>query len=104
MKYHLAKLTGFDVDACDKTTPEIMRVANQSIIDIANKRDAKEARRVELTSTYTNTATSASMGGVGSHSHSSSTRPATSRIPSATSPFFVPRSTPGGATFYSVIG
>ena len=61
MKYHLAKLTGFDVDACDKTTPEIMRIANQSIIDIANKRDAKEASRNKLTSTYTNTGTSASM-------------------------------------------
>ena len=45
LKHHLAQINGFDVNACDETTLEIMRIANQSIIDIVNKRNAKEARK-----------------------------------------------------------
>ena len=68
LKYHLAQINGFDLDACDKTTPKIMHIANQSIIDIANKRDEKEAHINELTST--NNEKSGSMGGPQSHSSS----------------------------------
>ena len=71
MKYDLAKLTRFDVDACEKTTLEIMRIAKQSIIDIDNKRDVMEAHENKITTT--NIGTSATMGGVGTQSHSSST-------------------------------
>jgi hypothetical protein len=85
LKYHLAKISGFDVDACDKTNPEIMRIANQSIIEMANKRDAKEARKNELAGR--NIGTSASGGGP--QSHSSATGPSTSAVCSSTSPFFV---------------
>jgi hypothetical protein len=60
LKYHLAKISGFDVDACDKTNPEIMCIANQSIIEMANKRDAKEAHKNELAGR--NIGTSASGG------------------------------------------
>jgi len=38
-KYHLAKITGFDVDIYLNSSPEIMHIANQSLIDMANKRD-----------------------------------------------------------------
>jgi hypothetical protein len=48
LKYHLAKITGFDVDICLNSSPEIMRIANQSLIDMANKRDAAEARKKNL--------------------------------------------------------
>jgi hypothetical protein len=48
LKYHLARISGFDVDACEKTNPELMRIANQEIIDMANKKDAQEARKNEL--------------------------------------------------------
>jgi hypothetical protein len=60
LKYHLARIPGFDVDACDKTNPKLMRIANQAIIDMANKRDAKEARKNELADR--NIGTSASGG------------------------------------------
>jgi hypothetical protein len=42
LKYHLAKITGFDVDICLNSSPNIMRIANRSLIDMANKRDAAE--------------------------------------------------------------
>jgi hypothetical protein len=96
LKYHLAKILGFDVDACPKSTPEIMRIANQSLIDMANKRDAVEARKKELELANRNTGTSASEGAPVPQSHSSATGPSTSAVRSSTSPFFVGRSTPGG--------
>jgi hypothetical protein len=45
LKYHLAKIPGFDVEACPKSSPKIMCIANQSLIDMANKRDVAEARK-----------------------------------------------------------
>ena len=48
LKYHLARMPGFDVGPCLKTTPEIMRIATKSIMDIVDKREANEARRIEL--------------------------------------------------------
>jgi hypothetical protein len=96
LKYHLAKIPGFDVDACPKSTPEIMRIANQSLIDMANKRDAIEARKKELELANRNTRTSPSKGGPIPQSHSSAIWPSTSAVRSSTSRFFVLRSTPGG--------
>jgi hypothetical protein len=87
LKYHLAKIPGFDVDACPNSTPEIMRIANQSLIDMANNRDAAEARKKELERANRNTGTRASEGGPGGlvpQSHSSATGPSTSAVPSAT--------------------
>jgi hypothetical protein len=96
LKYHLAKILGFDVDACPKSTPEIMRIANQSLIDMVNKRDAVKARKKELELANRNNGTSASEGGPVPQSHSSATGPSISAVHSSTSPFFVGRSTPGG--------
>jgi hypothetical protein len=45
LKYHLAKNPGIDVDPCPNSTPEIMRIANQSLIDMANKRARAAATR-----------------------------------------------------------
>jgi hypothetical protein len=96
LKYHLAKIFGFDVDSCINSSPEIMCIANQSLIDMANKRDVAEARKKELELANRNTGTSASEGGPVPQSHSSTTGPSTSAVRSSTSPFFVSRSTPGG--------
>jgi hypothetical protein len=38
LKYQLAKILGIDVDPCPNSSAEIMRIANQSLIDMANKR------------------------------------------------------------------
>jgi hypothetical protein len=75
-----------------------MRIANQSLIDMANKRDVIEARKKELERATTNryTGTSASEGGPVPQSHSSATGPSTSAVPSSTSSYFVLRSTIGG--------
>jgi hypothetical protein len=99
LKYHLAKIHGFDVDPCPKSTPEIVHIANQSLIGMANKRDATEARKKELERSTANryTGTSAFEGGpIVPPSHSSVTWPSTSAAPSSTSSYFVRRSTPGG--------
>jgi hypothetical protein len=96
LKYRLAKILEFDVDSCINSSPEIMCITNQSLIDMANKRDAVEARKKELELENRNTATSASRGGPVPQSHSSATGPSTSAVRSSASPFFVPRSTPGG--------
>jgi hypothetical protein len=97
LKYQLSKIPGFDVDACANITPEIMRIANQSLIDMANKRDATKARKKELECAIANryTGTSASEGGPIPRSHSSATVPSTSAVASSTSSYFVLRSTPG---------
>jgi hypothetical protein len=99
LKYHLAKIPGFDVDPCPNSTPEIVHIAIQSLIDMANKRDATEARKKELACSTANrySGTSASEGGpVVPQSHSSATGPSASATPSSTSSYFVMRSTPRG--------
>jgi hypothetical protein len=48
LKYHLAKILGFDVDACPNSTSKIMRIANQSLIDMANKRDTEAEEEIGL--------------------------------------------------------
>ena len=70
LKYHLARMPGFDVGPCLKTTPEIMRIATKSIMDIVDKREANEARRIELAgrSGSGNIGTSGSGGGPQTHS------------------------------------
>jgi hypothetical protein len=87
------------VDPCPDSTPEIVRIANKSLIDMANKRDETEAHKIEIARTIVNrgSGTSASEGGRAvPQSHSSATGPSTSATRSSASPFFVPRSTPGG--------
>jgi hypothetical protein len=99
LKYYLAKIHGFDVDPCPNSTKEIVHIANQSLIDMANKRDTIEARKKELARSTTNrySGTSASEGGpVVPQSHSSTIGPSASAAPSSTSSYFVMRSTPGG--------
>ena len=96
LKYHLARMPGFDVGPCLKTTPEIMRIATKSIMDIVDKREANEARRIELAGRSGSGNIGTSGSGGGPQTHSSATGPSTSAIRSSTSPFFVPRSTPGG--------
>jgi hypothetical protein len=35
LKYHVAKIPGHAVDICLASTPEVVHIANQSILDIA---------------------------------------------------------------------
>ena len=34
LKYHLARMSGFDVGPCTKTNPKIMHIATKSIMDM----------------------------------------------------------------------
>jgi hypothetical protein len=107
LKFHLAKIPGFNVDPCPNSTAKIMHIANQSLIDMANKRDVTKARKNELARSTANRyiGTSASEGGPVPQSHSSATGPSTSAIPStsaapsSTSSYFVMRSTPRGQPY-----
>ena len=84
LKYHLAKLVGHEVDVCPVVTPEVMRIANQSLIGMARKRDEKEEFRNEFASRTQ----SRTMGATGDmHSFSSSTQPPHPTMPSSTSPY-----------------
>ena len=107
MKYHLAKAFGNEVDVCPTVTLEVMCIANQSLLDMARKRDEKEELRIELshrTQSRTMGTTSASGVGVGDHdmhSFSASTQPTNPTIPFSSSPFFVLRSTPRGNLLFN---
>ena len=84
LKYHLANVTGHEVDVCPTITPEVMCIANQSLLDMARKRDEKEKFRNKLASRTQ----SQTMGATSDmHSFSSSTRPPHPTMPSSTSPF-----------------
>ena len=48
LKYHLAKIPEHDVDVCDHTSPEIMRIAFDSLEAKDKKKDEKAARKAEL--------------------------------------------------------
>ena len=97
LKYHLAKVVGHEVDVCLAVTPEVMCIANQSLLDMARKRDKKEEFRNKLasgTQSRTMGATSASGVGVGHrdiHSFSSFTQPSNPTMPSSTSPYLASR-------------
>jgi hypothetical protein len=48
LKYHLAKIPRHDVGICLKSTPEIMRVAHDSIHTKDEKKEDATANRTEL--------------------------------------------------------
>jgi hypothetical protein len=48
LKYHLAKILGHDVGICLKCTPEIMRVAHDSIQAQGKKKEDAATKNVEL--------------------------------------------------------
>jgi hypothetical protein len=87
LKYHLAKIPGNE-EICKASTPEIVHIANQSILDMNKKRDQREDMRLELANRYGSTL------GVGESQSSSSHSIMPS--PSTSSHFFVPRSMPRG--------
>jgi ribosome-binding protein aMBF1 (putative translation factor) len=48
LKYHLAKISGHDIDICDKTTPKIMRIAFDSLEAKDKKKNETATRKAEL--------------------------------------------------------
>jgi hypothetical protein len=85
LKYHLAKIPGHDADVCDKTTPEIMRIAFDSLEAKDKKKDEKASKKAELSFRSSATSTPEGQG-----SGRGSTDSGIGRL----SPFFPTRTTP----------
>ena len=93
LKYHLAKISGFDVGLCSNVTPEIMRVAHDAINAKDKKKEESATKKVELAAYKMYQ----SSPGISSHATKGSGRGSTftdspfGKIPS----YFVPRTGPG---------
>jgi hypothetical protein len=93
LKYHLAKISGFDVGPCSNVTPKIMRVAHDAINAKDRKKEESATKKDELAAfkMYQNSP------GISSHATEGSGRGSTAadspvgKIPS----YFVPRTGPG---------
>jgi hypothetical protein len=89
LKYHLAKISGHEVDICPNSSSEIMGIANKVLEDMGIAREHRESMKAQF-----------ARGGCGiseegvtrSETHSSTT---TTSIPPSTSLLFVPRTTLG---------
>jgi hypothetical protein len=86
LKYHLAKIPEHDIEVCGKTTPEIMRIAFDSLEAKDKKKNDATARKAELLVRSSATSTPKEQC-----SGRGSTDSGTGRF----SPFFVTRTTPG---------
>jgi hypothetical protein len=90
LKYHLAKIQGHEVGICPISSPELVVKATKALEDYAEKKKYAEAKKKEITSrSKSSTHTLGAMGVESSEIHSSQFV-----MPTTTSPFFVPRSTP----------
>jgi hypothetical protein len=92
LKYHLAQVLRHKVEICPNSTPEIIHIANQSLLDMGKKKDESETVRLELA-----TGGVARSKAVRSESFSSASP---STMPSTTSPFFVSENYCRCTTFY----
>ena len=94
LKYHLAKIPGHEIEICPKSDPELVVRATHAIEGIANTKEFAAAVRKEMASrsgSNQNVHSHTVGQGLGSVGAGSSHSP----MPSTTSPFFVPRTTPG---------
>ena len=93
MKYHLAKILGFDVGPCSNISPEIMRVSHDAINAKDKKKEESATKKAELAAYKMYQ----SSPGISSHATEGSGRGSTAadspvgKIP----PFFVPRTGSG---------
>jgi hypothetical protein len=86
LKYHLAKIPGHDIEVCGSTTPEIMRIAFDSLEAKDKKKNYAVARKVKLSFRSSATSTPEGQG---------SGRGSTDSGIGKLSPFFPTRTTTG---------
>jgi hypothetical protein len=48
LKCHIAQISRHEVGICPKSTTEIIHIANQSLLEIGKKKEARQALRLEL--------------------------------------------------------
>jgi hypothetical protein len=93
LKYHLAKIPGNEVDICPKSSEELVAKATKAIEEYSKNKKYTEAKKKKMASrskTRASTHTHGAMGVESSEIHSSQ-----SAMPTATSSYFMPRTTPG---------
>jgi len=94
LKCHLANILEHKVGIYEKSTLEIVHIANQSLNDMGRKREEREALRLELaTNGVVRTSATTNLSGMSGSESPSPTSPST--MPSASSLFFVVRTTIG---------
>ena len=93
LKYHLAKIPGNEVDICPESSEELVAKATKALEEYSTNKQYTEAKKKEIASrskSRGSTHTHGAMGVESSEIHSSQ-----SIIPTATSSYFMPRTTPG---------
>jgi hypothetical protein len=90
LKYHLTKIPGHEVGICPNSSPELIVKATKALEEYAENKKYTKSKKKEMASRSKSSTHTLGAVGVGSSEiHSSQ-----SVVPTATSPFFVPRSTP----------
>jgi hypothetical protein len=93
LKYHLAKIPGNEVGICTKSSEELVAKATKAIEEYSANKQYTEAKKKEMASrsrSRGSTHTHGAMGVESSEIHSSQ-----SVMPTTTSSYFMPRTTPG---------
>jgi hypothetical protein len=93
LKYHLAKIPGNEVEICTESSKELVVKATKAIEEYSANKKYTEAKKKEMASksrSRRSTHTHGAMGVESSEIHSSQ-----SIMPTATSSYFMPRTTPG---------
>jgi hypothetical protein len=93
LKYHLAKIPGNEIEICPKSSEELVARATKALEEFSANKDYTKAKKKEMASRSTprgSTPTHGAMGVESSEIHSSQ-----SVNPTATSSYFIPRTTPG---------
>ena len=93
LKYHLAKILGNEVDICPKASEELVAKATKALEEYSANKQYTEAKKKEMASRSMprgSTHTHGAMGVESSEIHSSQ-----SVMPTTTSSYFMPRTTPG---------
>jgi hypothetical protein len=94
LKYHLAKILGFDVGPCNNVSPEIMRVSHDAINAKDRKKEESATKKTKLAAfkMYQSSPRISSHATEGSGRGSTAADSPVGKIPS----YFVPRAGPGG--------
>jgi hypothetical protein len=93
LKYHLAKIPGNEIEICPKSSEELVARATKALEEFSANKDYAKAKKKEMASRSTprgSTPTHGAMGVESSEIHSSQ-----SVNPTATSSYFIPRTTSG---------
>jgi hypothetical protein len=93
LKYHLAKIPGNEVGICTESSEELVAKATKAIEEYSTNKKYTEAKKKEMASRSRSRGSTHTLGAMGVESselHSSQ-----SVMPTTTSSYFMPKTTPG---------